>query len=642
MIDNENKRRAPDEADDFDIEKELNVFYGTPVDDFLFTEEEIDQHYDEDFEEKDLLEFDVKKEEEAFQGAQDDMDDFFKEIDDFDGAGNSDDSEPDFSQNSGLDDVLQQVGMGMDDDDEPEEFYPDENDPQDEDEIEDDEEREKERERDRLDIERLINPQYSFDNDDDEDEEDDVGSPEEADEEPYVPVEEDEPPEESSETPAPASEDEDRDPAEGKDLDSLTPEEQRAHSLWVVRQLKKGKEQKSTPSKPAEEPVVLEKPQVKEETPEPEKSQDDILLKPSYAAERKASDTISEKINNVIKEEPRRVESTEPPPDKEDEEGKSRGLRSMMQRRMRRSAENERPKALKKEEDSQTRATIISNIRTENSVREMFDRKKAAIILDDITLEIDKFLKNQKDITEKALEDIKEDTVSKPSEDTPRLENSAEKERPAAIENGSETRNEIELRGETRIAAESTEPKVKEDKITDEMTAVIDIKPLREYKNGKAHVKKPQFGKAKEDENDPRIAIVFFSLVCLAASAYAGLKANSYYNHIFLSSKGKLKPDLVDCIMKGLFSEDSIILMPLNELIFFPVFLGLALILGFIGFIRFSDAAERRKSRVGHEHGNARFGTRKDFVQFKNQFMDMSLSDEAAELKAEAKRNKKK
>lgn len=143
---------------------------------------------------------------------------------------------------------------------------------------------------------------------------------------------------------------------------------------------------------------------------------------------------------------------------------------------------------------------------------------------------------------------------------------------------------------------------------------------VRKYTNV-AEMQKIVFAKPKEVNGNPLKKIAIFGIVCLFVGIFFGVEANSYYNMM----GGKVQSDLA-CAWSWLtvFDTMPVSIEPLNSSVFFTAFaIGFG-ILGIIGLFVYLDTEQKRLSRVGHEHGNARLGTKKDFKTFKTKFMDNS------------------
>lgn len=112
--------------------------------------------------------------------------------------------------------------------------------------------------------------------------------------------------------------------------------------------------------------------------------------------------------------------------------------------------------------------------------------------------------------------------------------------------------------------------------------------------------------------------LVFFTLACLAVGVFLGIKANSYYT---ARANPQLTP--VKCALLWLTEENlPYTFFPIKSEVFGTAFLIGVGISAFIGLIIWIDSNVRKQSRVGHEHGQARLATRKDFKVYKQRFME--------------------
>ena len=172
---------------------------------------------------------------------------------------------------------------------------------------------------------------------------------------------------------------------------------------------------------------------------------------------------------------------------------------------------------------------------------------------------------------------------------------------------------EVTRKGVMRIAGQDIEKTVagEEDKVYERQRRV------RSYTN-KAVIPKANFRKPKEQQTKllPRLMIRF--IICCAVGIFAGLKANSYY-----AFQVKNKEDITASSVNWIIKDNiPFSVSPFNGDLFmkafFIFFAIIALILVFLWF----DEEQRRLSRVGKEHGNARLGTASDYKKYKNKFME--------------------
>lgn len=112
--------------------------------------------------------------------------------------------------------------------------------------------------------------------------------------------------------------------------------------------------------------------------------------------------------------------------------------------------------------------------------------------------------------------------------------------------------------------------------------------------------------------------LTVFLIACAAVGVFMGVQANSY----FFYKGGKVESTLA-CAWSWLMEENMpITFSPINGSVFGLAFLVGFGILGIIGLFIWLDGDAKKQSRVGHEHGNARLGTKRDFKIFKRKFMD--------------------
>lgn len=147
-----------------------------------------------------------------------------------------------------------------------------------------------------------------------------------------------------------------------------------------------------------------------------------------------------------------------------------------------------------------------------------------------------------------------------------------------------------------------------------------DRKPVRKYTN-KAVMPKVTFSKPKEQGGGKAKKFFIFLIACAFVGGFMAVEANSYFNF----KEGKV-PSELSCAFSWLTVFDTlpISLSPINFSVMGIAFLFGFGILGIIGLFVYLDNEQKKQSRVGHEHGNARLGTPKDFKQFTQKFMETS------------------
>lgn len=144
-------------------------------------------------------------------------------------------------------------------------------------------------------------------------------------------------------------------------------------------------------------------------------------------------------------------------------------------------------------------------------------------------------------------------------------------------------------------------------------------KKVREYSNS-ADMEKIVFRKPKT-EGSILPKLIMFLCACAATGTALGLQSSSYYNYALLT--GKKIESTMSCMWLWLLEEGMPFNpSPLNSSVFISGFVAGFLILAVIGLFIWLDNDTKKQSRVGHEHGNARLGTSKDFKNFRNRFME--------------------
>ena len=148
-----------------------------------------------------------------------------------------------------------------------------------------------------------------------------------------------------------------------------------------------------------------------------------------------------------------------------------------------------------------------------------------------------------------------------------------------------------------------------------ELTA--ELPKIRNYTN-KAEFEKINFAKPVEAKGSWKKKLLILLVACLVVGCFLGVKANSY----FIYTGGKTT-DGIACTFSWLMADNMpYALTPFNSSIFMTAFGIGAGIVAIVGIFVYLEGEQKRQSRVGHEHGNARLGTASDFKKFKTQFMD--------------------
>lgn len=140
---------------------------------------------------------------------------------------------------------------------------------------------------------------------------------------------------------------------------------------------------------------------------------------------------------------------------------------------------------------------------------------------------------------------------------------------------------------------------------------------LREY-NNKPKFYKPTFGKAKTGENNLK-KYLFMACASVIVGIIGGVEANSYY----LAVGGDV-PNTLACSWSWLPMFDTLTpnIFPFYANVFFLSFIIWASALGLVFLFSSMSNAEKKASRVGHEHGSMRLATKSDFKKYINKFMD--------------------
>lgn len=153
------------------------------------------------------------------------------------------------------------------------------------------------------------------------------------------------------------------------------------------------------------------------------------------------------------------------------------------------------------------------------------------------------------------------------------------------------------------------------DEKSKELTA--ELPKVREYTN-KAEFEKINYAKPVEAKGSWKKKLLILLIACFVVGCFLAVKANSY----FVYTNGKTT-DGIACTFSWLMADDMpYALTPFNSSIFMTAFgIGAGLV-AIVGIFIYLESEQKRQSRVGHEHGNARLGTASDFKKFKTRFMD--------------------
>lgn len=111
---------------------------------------------------------------------------------------------------------------------------------------------------------------------------------------------------------------------------------------------------------------------------------------------------------------------------------------------------------------------------------------------------------------------------------------------------------------------------------------------------------------------------VFITIgICLLIGMFMGIKAVSYYS----SMRGNVNSNL-GCAFLWLIDDSSLDFSMFNIDVFATAFFVWFFMSGIAAVLIWNSLDEKKKSRVGHEHGASRFANASDFKKFKDQMMD--------------------
>lgn len=140
---------------------------------------------------------------------------------------------------------------------------------------------------------------------------------------------------------------------------------------------------------------------------------------------------------------------------------------------------------------------------------------------------------------------------------------------------------------------------------------------IREYTN-KAKFYKPHYAKPKSRGQAFLKKCLIAIAVAIGIGIWLGVEANSYY--IF---KGGKVNTALNCAFGWITVENMPInISPFYSDVFFTAFMVGAGAVGLVLLFIYLDKEQKKNSRIGHEHGNARIATDSDFKKYKNKFME--------------------
>lgn len=139
----------------------------------------------------------------------------------------------------------------------------------------------------------------------------------------------------------------------------------------------------------------------------------------------------------------------------------------------------------------------------------------------------------------------------------------------------------------------------------------------------KMNLPKSSFAKPKEEKGfGHKVRIT--AVVCAIISLFFAVQSISYTN--FCVAEKKETPSAMGAAFGWLTEADVPFDLSITDKSLsngLTTFFIILVVSAIIAAIALASADTKKKSRVGHEHGNARLGTNKDFQKFKNTFMDM-------------------
>lgn len=139
---------------------------------------------------------------------------------------------------------------------------------------------------------------------------------------------------------------------------------------------------------------------------------------------------------------------------------------------------------------------------------------------------------------------------------------------------------------------------------------------VRTY-NGEAKKAEVKFAKPKEERSFIS-KLIIAAIICAAIGIFFGVQANSYFNY----ENGKVTSDFA-CMFSWLMATNMpISVSPLNTSVFMTAFFTMFGVSAVVTLLVWLSMDDKKRSRVGHEHGAARLGTTSDFKQYKNKFME--------------------
>ena len=141
--------------------------------------------------------------------------------------------------------------------------------------------------------------------------------------------------------------------------------------------------------------------------------------------------------------------------------------------------------------------------------------------------------------------------------------------------------------------------------------------PLRKY-DVKTVYPKPRYVSPVDSDASFGKQFLMFSSLSVIVGLIFGFQANSYYNSID-------DPDATAfSVMFAWLSDSSaeFTIFPFNVGIFMASFLTIGIVMSLIILFILLDAEQKKKRRIGHEHGNAKLGTKKTFKEYQAKFMD--------------------
>lgn len=132
---------------------------------------------------------------------------------------------------------------------------------------------------------------------------------------------------------------------------------------------------------------------------------------------------------------------------------------------------------------------------------------------------------------------------------------------------------------------------------------------------------------------------VVLGLIIIAVALFMSVKANSYWYFVYGQYEDEIEqsddgfatttenieePNPLTCLVDSISTEEDIpITINIIDGQVFGVVFGIVVLIGGIaGFFAWSNSDDRKRMRVGHEHGKGRIATPTDYIKYRKEFMD--------------------